>query len=226
MTEIVVVGEGETEEAFVREVLAPPLKVESRFLKARLVNGHGGALTYPRVELFLRNTLRESQDTYVTTFFDLYALNNKFPGFDKASRLRDPLQRASLLEIRLHEAIVQAAGCRPDRFVAYIQPYEFEALLFTDVEQLTAIEPNWSSFTAQLRDVRAASPSPEHINDGPETHPSKRLERILQPGYDKVRHGPIALQRIGLNRIAEECKHFAEWLERIRTLPPLRGVQR
>ncbi len=225
MTTVIVVGEGPTEIDFVQKVLAPPLRASALFLKGRLVNGRGGALTYARVELFLRNTLRESQNTYVTTFFDLYALNNKFPGFYEATKVRDPLQRASLLETRLHESIVQIAGCRSDRFFAHIQPYEFEALLFTDVEQLTTIEPDWRSFTAQLRDVRAASASPEHINDGPETHPSKRLERILQPGYDKVRHGPLALQKIGLARLSEECQHFATWLERIRALPPLRGAQ-
>ncbi len=229
MIEVIVVGEGQTEETFVRDILATPLVADGLLLQARLIplpgGGRGGALSYPRVELFLRNTLRQRSDTYVTTFFDLYGLNHNFPGFDEAAGWRDPIRRVTLLETRLQEAIVQAAGCRPDRFVAYVQPYEFEALLFTDVEQLTGIEPNWNSFTAQLRDVRAANVSPEHINDGPDTHPSARLARILRPGYDKKRHGPIALQRIGLARLSAECQHFAAWLERIRSLPPLRGAQ-
>ena len=33
-----------------------------------------------RVLLFLRNTLRERNDTHVTTFFDLYGLAPDFPG--------------------------------------------------------------------------------------------------------------------------------------------------
>jgi hypothetical protein len=229
MIEVIVVGEGQTEETFVRDVLAAQLAPDGLLLQARLVplpgGGRGGALSYPRVELFLRNTLRQRPDTYVTTFFDLYALNHNFPGFDEAAGWHDPIRRATFLEARLHESIIQAADCRPDRFVAYIQPYEFEGLLFTDVEQLTSIEPNWGPFTAQLREIRATHVSPEHINDGSDTHPSARLARILQPGYDKTRHGPIALQRIGLARLSAECQHFAEWLGRMRSLRPLRGVQ-
>jgi len=225
MITVVVVGEGQTEETFVRDVLAPAFAVESVFLESRLVRtstaGRGGALSYSRVLRHLRNTLRQRQDTYVTTFFDLYGLDNAFPGFLESAALADPLVRAAAIETRLNEAVVQEANCRESRFFAHVQPYEFEALLFADVEKLIEVEPAWKPFAAQLAAVRAQVESPEHINDGKDTHPSERLRHILKPGYQKALHGPLAMRHIDLSRIGEECRHFVQWLGKLRALEPL-----
>ncbi len=225
VTDVIIVGEGQTEETFFRDVLAPVLAAESVFLGPRLVptspGRRGGALSYPRVLRYLRNTLRQRGDTYVTTFFDLYRLDDAFPGFSESAALQDPLARAALIETRLSEAVIREANCREDRFFAHVQPYEFEALLFTDVVKLVDIEPNWGPFAAQLSAVRAQAESPEHINDGQNTHPSERLRQILQPGYQKTLHGPLAALHIGLTRISEECQHFAQWLGKLRSLKPL-----
>lgn len=88
---------------------------------------------------------------------------------EEAGALRDPLVRATFIEQRFHEAVVDEAGCRADRFVAYLQPYELEALLFSDVDRLVEVEPRWGAFAERLRQVRAAAVSPEHIDDGAET---------------------------------------------------------
>jgi len=226
--EVVVVAEGQTEETFVRDVLAPELAPGMIFLSARLVGTSptqgGGALSYPRVQRYLRNTLRERSDTYVTTFFDLYRLDTGFPGADEAAVLRDPPAKAGFIESRFRDAVVEAAACREERFLAHIQPYEFEGLLFSDVPRLVEIEPGWRAFAAELNAVRTGATSPEHIDDGPDTHPSARLSRLLRPRYQKALHGPRAALRIGLAKIAQECAHFGEWLDRLRQLQPLAGV--
>jgi hypothetical protein len=86
--DVIVVGEGQTEETFVRDVLAPQLTDRAINLHPRLIDtsqrGRGGALSRDRVIRFLRNTLRERAGTYVTTFFDLYGLRPDFPGVDAA----------------------------------------------------------------------------------------------------------------------------------------------
>jgi hypothetical protein len=124
VTDVIVVGEGQTEETFVRDVLAPALAAESVFLGPRLVptspGRRGGALSYPRVLRYLRNTLRQRGDTYVTTFFDLYRLDDAFPGFSESATLQDPLARAALIETRLSEVVIREAGCRENRFFAHI----------------------------------------------------------------------------------------------------------
>lgn len=67
--------------------------------------------------------------------------------------------------------------------------------------------------------MRAQAATPEDINQGHTTKPSSRLESLLRsPGYRKLRHGPIAAERVGLNRMAVECPHFASWVARLRTL--------
>ena len=224
--EVVVVGEGQTEETFVRDVLGPACAISNILLDPRLIRtsptGRGGALSYERVLRYLRNTLRQRADTYVTTFFDLYVIRSDFPGYEEAQGQVDPLARAEAIEGRMHESVVREVACRGDRFFAHIQPYEFEALLFSDVSRLVEIEPDWDGLETQLSAVRTAALSPEHINDGVETHPAGRLMRILRrPRYRKVLHGSRGALRIGLPRIHEECRHFAAWLAKLRGLRPL-----
>lgn len=220
------VGEGQTEETFVRDVLAEELLDKDIVLDPRLIptskSASGGALNWDRVRLFLRNTLRQRGDTYVTTFFDLYGLETRFPGYAEASRLVDPTERALAIEKGVHAAVIQEAGCRDDRFIPHIQPYEFESLLFSDVEALPRLEVEWQAYLEPLRTLRRAALSPEHINDGQRTHPSAQLRAmLLQPPYDKRLHGPSLAGRIGIPRIRAECAHFGAWLSRIETLPPL-----
>lgn len=221
------VGEGQTETAFVQAMLAEPLADREIILESRLIrtspHERGGALTWSRVSRFLRNTLRERADTYVTTFFDLYRFSNDFPGGIHAQALADPEERAQALEQELHRAVVQLAGCRVERFVPHIQPFEFESLLFSDIEVFPQVEPEWHALLEPLRKARRNAASPEHINDGAATHPSALLETNLrQPAYKKVSHGAALSSRIGVNRMRQECPHFAGWLARIEQLTPLR----
>ena len=92
MIRLVVVGEGQTEESFVRDVLAPAFQSLGIYPEPRLIStskgNKGGALSYPRVKKFLRDTLHEDLGIVVTTFFDLYALDTGFPGYEE-SRMPD-----------------------------------------------------------------------------------------------------------------------------------------
>jgi len=171
--QLIVVGEGQTEATFVGEVLAPQLRDREINLQPRLIDtsqsGKGGSLSPDRVLRFLRNTLRERGDTYVTTFFDLYGLRAGFPGVETARTENDPLSQCSVIESALAEAAIQVSGSRPDRFFAHIQPHEFEALLFSDVSIFCTIQSDWSRFVGELQIARDSVETPEHINDGPNT---------------------------------------------------------
>lgn len=220
---VVVVCEGETEEEFVRDVLAPGFYGLGLFLEPQMVEtspGHrGGALNYDRVKLHLRNTLRQKSAPVVTTLFDLYKLDKRFPGYEASRGMPDLGQRLAVLQREWHADVVAEAGCQPSRFIPYLQPYEFEALLFSDVPTLTRVEPGWQAASAALAAARAAARSPEHINDRPETKPAAHLERELRnPSYRKRRHGPIVAQKIGLTKIEAECAFFAAWLAQLRAL--------
>ena len=225
MIEVIIVCEGQTEQTFVGDVLAPFL-AERHVIQPRIIptsrRGQGGALSHDRVMRYLRNTLRERGDTYVTTLFDLYGLKTDFPGLAAAAASADPLERAEAIEAGFGEAVVQASRCLPQRFLPHIQPYEFESLLFSDVGRFAEVEPAWLPHVETLQDIRDSVASPEHINDRQDTHPSARLTTLLRSSkYQKVLHGSAVSARIGVERICTECRHFGAWLQRIEILPPL-----
>lgn len=230
MIDVIVVCEGQTEQAFVGDVLAPFLAERLILIQPRLIatsrRGQGGALGHDRVMRYLRNTLRERRDTYVTTLFDLYGLVADFPGLAAAAALTDPIERAVAIEGEFGALVVRVAECRRQRFVPHIQPYEFESLLFSDVGRFAEVEPDWQRYVGSLQDVRESATSPEHINDGRDTHPSARLNTLLHSTkYRKVLHGSAVSARIGVERIRAECRHFGEWLQHIEGLPPLRRTE-
>jgi hypothetical protein len=216
MIRVVVVCEGPSEETFIRDVIAPLLAHQQVFLTARLIptsKGHkGGALSYPRVKRFITNCLKEEAETVITTFFDLYALDNEFPSFTEVQKMSDVYQKITQLEQAFKQDIAQENNLFAQRFSPYIQPYEFEGLLFADISKLIEQESNWQYSTKTLQTVRESFATPEHINDSFETKPSARLKTHLNtPSYRKLRHGIFAVQSIGIDKLCAECKHFAEW---------------
>ncbi len=62
--------------------------------------------------------------------------------------------------------------------------------------------------------IRREVGTPEEIDDRPEYAPSKRIVNLF-PGYRKPLHGPLTAGRIGLDRIRDECPHFAAWVARL-----------
>lgn len=224
MTDVVVVCEGRTEEAFINEVVQPALAFKAVYLQARLIStspgAKGGALSEDRVVGGLVRALRERDDIYVTTFFDLYGLPGGFPGRAGAERRSNPIARCEQIEAALHGVVVEHARCRHERFLPHIQPYEFEALLLSDMAAFERADAQWHSAGSELAPVIEASASPEHVNDGVGTHPSARLQRAIS-GYLKVTHGIRLATEIGLDRIRSECRHFGAWLGRMESLQPL-----
>lgn len=222
MVEVIVIAEGQAEERFIKQLIAPSVRHLQVYVKPFLMNtsqtAKGGAVSFDRLKFNARNTLRQKPDTILSTFLDLYALDPGFPAFVEAKQKADVWSRVQCLESALKNAVVEHVGCRPDRFLPHIQPYEFEGLLFSDVETLCAIEPNWLAGLRDLKVVRDSVETPEQINDGYETKPSKRLEDTLIPKYKKTIHGPRAAERITLSVIERECSHFRTWMEVLRGL--------
>ena len=99
--------------------------------------------------------------------------------------------------------------------VPYVQLHEFEALLFADVEGFrpTMIGSN-SNQISQLRQIRNGFDTPEDIDDGIQTAPSKRIVGVF-PEYRKALHGPLVAETIGIRAIRERCPRFNGWLERL-----------
>ncbi len=228
MAEVVIFAEGPTEEQFIKRVVAPSLRTAQVFVKPQMLktsrDAHGGAVSFDRLKFNARNTLRQNPDTVLSTFIDLYALETNFPAYQDAKDKPDIYTRTACLESALHQAIVEHVGCRPERFIPHIQPYEFEGLLFSNVEALCDVEPTWHIYLATLSAVRNSFETPEHINDSYEKKPSRRLGSLLQPKYQKTRHGPLGAERITLPVMETECAHFHEWMSKLRSLANTNNV--
>lgn len=223
MKRICVVCEGQTEETFVRDVLVPAFLPLGLMLVGQTVETSvgrkGGGLSYDRLKLHLRNQLRQNSAPIVTTLIDLYRLHPEFPAYADAMRQPSLESKLARLNEAIHADVVAEAGCAPERFIPHIQPYEFEALLFSDVDALVSVDSNWSQASAALKKVRDAVTSPELIDDGPDTKPAARLDAHLHhPKFRKRLHGPQAAKRMGLSKIETECDHFRRWMECLRAI--------
>lgn len=224
------VVEGQTEQAFIREVLAPHLagfgvfatarRVETSRSRRHLGGGthvqvfRGGMSGWPKVRRDIERWLKEDRGARLSTMFDVYALPDDFPGQEAARAEPDPLRRVTLLEAALADAIGDP------RFVPYLQLHEFEALLLSLPESLADFFEIDPAKLAPLVAAVAAFPSPEHVDDHPRTAPSKRIIELV-PAYAgaKATAGPVLASRIGLPHIRRHCRHFDAWLNTLESLP-------
>jgi hypothetical protein len=180
--------------------------------------GHkGGNVRHERICFDVRARLLEDKSSFCTTFFDFYALPGDFPGKKDAQSHRDIAAKAQCIQNSLTSWLRSEIGPEPlRRFVPYVQMHEFEGLLFSDPDKL-AEGMDRPELSAKFNAIRDNFPTPEDINDGYETAPSRRIANAF-PGYQKPYNGILAAKRIGLEKIRRECHLFNGWLCRLETL--------
>ena len=105
------------------------------------------------------------------------------------------------------------------RFIPFIQLHEYEAYLFTDVTQFKLFYPDSEMEIAALKKIADGVSTPELIDDGQHSAPSKRIIGQL-PDYEAAKKavGPQVGELIGLAAIRAKCPHFAKWLTRLEQL--------
>jgi hypothetical protein len=219
MTRLYLFAEGQTEQTFADTVLKPHLANVEVYLHKPVLIAHakkkggvhrgGGRKYLPMKNDIVRFLSQEKgENVFFTTMIDLYAIHSDFPRLSDSEKLRHlPEQRVKFLE----DAFADDIG--DGRFVPYIQLHEFEAYLFSDP---TCFEYFYDHHTKQieaLRTISNAHDTPELINDGPDSAPSKRIIAEL-PDYAGAKSvvGPQVAQSIGLSVIRDKCPHFAAWL--------------
>jgi len=219
MSRVLAVVEGQTEQTFIREVLAPDLGASGVYLSARLVGKpgqKGGLNSYQKARRDIVAVLTQDTGSYCTTMFDYYGLPADWPGYAaaKAVPARNGVEQ---VEKGLQEDIRLALGSsHAVRLLPYVQLQEFEALLFSDPEALARVIAN-PSLTKRFQAIVDECGEPEAIDDDPNSAPSKRILGLV-PEYQKVVHGALAAQRIGINMMREKCPHFAAWVQELKAL--------
>jgi hypothetical protein len=151
---------------------------------------------------------------------DFYGLGQGFPGTPPPRHLAN-IRKVEHIERAIKDDICgRIPDFRPDiRLIPYLSLHEYEGLLFSDPDAL-AQALNQPNLASRLHQVRNDFPTPEDINDSPETAPSKRMSAIYS-AYRKVIEGTLAARAVGIDSMRRECEHFRNWLEQLEALPDL-----
>lgn len=225
MVRLYLFAEGQTEQTFADTLIKPHLALHKVFMnRPRLIaharkNGkvhRGGGRNYAPMKNDILRSLKEdsNSDVFFTTMIDLYAIHPDFPGLAESERMRqDPIRRVEFLEEHFAEDIGD------DRFIPYIQLHEYEAYLFSDPTCFEYLDAGRTKDIEALLAIASQYQTPELINDGPQTAPSKRIMAHF-PDYGKAKSafGPQLAEKIGLPVIRSKCSHFNKWLSRLESL--------
>ena len=225
MTRLLVHVEGQTEETFVNEALAPHLyqhglnPVSARLIgNARQRSQRGGIKPWPAACRDIVAHLREDHQCVATIMVDYYGMpragSRGWPGRSQAANLPFP-EKAKTIQDQLQGAIREVMGPGFDDrcFIPYVMMHEFEAMLFCDCERFAKAIGS-PELAIPLQEIRDQFDSPEEIDDSPDTAQSRRIARLI-PGYQKPLMGNLVALEIGLDAIRSECPNFRCWLERL-----------
>jgi hypothetical protein len=202
--------EGPTEREFCQYVLTPyfyklgidmtPIVITTS--KEKCGRKHkGGCINIDRIKNEITKLLVSFD--FVSTFYDFYG----FKGINEQTSIED-------LEKELYELF------ESQKFMPYIQKYEFETLLFSKPEYYTEYFGD-DKLSTQMQTIIDEFKDIENINNSRETAPSKRIEKlfgIYDEKYNKVFYGSAILQDIGLEKVRSEAKRFSEWMKKIENL--------
>lgn len=224
MSRLFVICEGQTEETFIKEVLASHLytkgwtSVSARIMgNARQRAKRGGIKAWPKVRQEIALRLKQDSGCYVTTLVDYYALpksgEKEWPGRIQAEG-ESYSNRAHFIEEALRNDFSKREGnSAAARFIPFILVHEFEALCFADCDAFCK-GIGQPDMARAMKSIRDDFESPEEINDSPETAPSKRIIS-LHPSYEKPLEGNIGIMEISLEKLREECRHFSDWISHL-----------
>lgn len=175
---VIVLVEGQTEEKFVREQLVPELAAGGVFLTATTSGrprNRAGVPKWSKARRELVRLLKEDRSRRVTTMFDYYGMPLDWPGRKESSE-QPHGHRAGTVERRVKAAIAEALpdDLSSNRFIPYVQMYEFEALLFAEprtLAQVVSRDARPTRITRELQRISEAFGTPEEIDDDPNTAP-------------------------------------------------------
>jgi hypothetical protein len=217
MKRIYILVEGQTEERFVSDVLQAQFPREQCYLQPIILETRrthsgqsykGGVSTYTKIRSQVLKLLADTSACAVTTMLDYYGLPNDFPGKNQLNPHWNALQKVQHLENAFAQDINNA------RFLPYLSLHEFEALLFSDIDLLIEyLSSRGNANCSALKRLRGRKP--EDINEN--TPPSHRIRNACA-GYIKTADEISIAKQIGLPAMLQQCKHFADWVNRLRNL--------
>lgn len=137
MKRILVLVEGQTEERFIKDLLAPHLHNFDVSIQPTIITTKrtkigkkfkGGIVSYSKVRKEILLLLKDRNAKIITTMFDFYALPEDFPG--RLEAWGNPYQKVEHIENRFQSDIDHP------RFFCFLTLHEFEGLLFTSPAEI------------------------------------------------------------------------------------------
>lgn len=202
--------EGQTEEEFVKRVLAPYFNERGIVLTPIVLGAgrrgpRGGNVSTPRLAGEMA-ALFHNFDA-VSSLVDYYGYRGK------GKKSIDELEQQLTAKIRDN----LGTNWRQDRVLAYVQRFEFEGLLFSNVEAFSVVIDASEEDVNVLQTIRDSFMTPEDINDNRETTPANRIKTVL-PRYHKVRDGSLVAENTGIGAMLAQCPRFSEWVKKLETI--------
>lgn len=213
MKRVYIYCEGQTEEGFINTVLypyyfnmgiivTPILCTTKRTPSAKF---KGGVSSFSKIAKELAILCKSHPNEIFTTMFDYYAMPSDTPGIENVDT--DIYRKIKTLENEIDNKL----GL--DNLFFNLVLHEFEGLLFSKPNEFGNIAD--TRIVEELCAIKDNFKNPELINNSPITAPSKRLDALIE-NYPKVQAGSIVGGAIGIDIMIKECKHFANWIDKIK----------
>lgn len=211
MKRLYIIVEGQTEQEFVKTLMAPYLQQYGIFEVTPILirtskTGRGGFVNYQHLKNDAERLLKSGKKDFIVSMFVDFFRCPEVPHKKKWSVKNSHTEQVEIMEQCIKEDIEDA------RFIPYIQLHEFEALLFASNKGFeTFFTEKQKEKTLQIIN---SYDNPEDINTTPAGAPSKRIVTI-KDDYDKVLEGNLIALEVGVAQIIEKCPRFKAWIEKL-----------
>lgn len=213
MKQIAVVVEGQTEQQFVEQILAPrllPLDVSIKAIisktKRTATGSYRGGGDWSSYAEILARLAQQPHWALVTTMIDLYAYPHNAPGKD--CHPNGEHIAGDCVDLR-QDAIRRQISPNSQTLRPFIMMHEFETLVIASGSSQSAVLGD-TKVPAQFFRIIQEAGSAELVNDGPQTAPSKRVARIIK-GYSKTIDGIAIINDGAFDELLSACPRFAAW---------------
>jgi len=217
--EVVVLVEGQTEQKFVKHLLAPYMATKGIYLVPVILNKpgqKGGDVKFSRARNDIERHLKQRQDTWVTLMVDYYGIKSDWPGYAESKQQPDHVKKAEVMNKATATEVEQLFPVqnRMERFIPYVSMHEIESLFFSNP---SCLAKHSGINQREIDKILASCKEPEGINDHPDTAPSKRIIKLAS-SYKKTITGIAIAEETGIPAIREACPLFNAWLCQLESL--------
>ncbi|WP_020392660.1 DUF4276 family protein [Kribbella catacumbae] len=215
--QIAIVVEGQTESAFVSEILAPYLQPMNVYVTpvivktSRLADGttfKGGGMVWKHYDNDIRRLLRASHLRCVSILVDFYAYPRNAPGADCCARPHRPRRCTELRIAAMADAVADP------RFVPHVVLHEFETWVIAAAMETSHVLGDQAVAKRLQVQAQSVEGDVELLNDSSATAPSKRVLKSW-PDYDKVTDGIEVIREAGLPVVMERCPGLSTWVDQL-----------